>query len=93
MGTSLEIVAQPTPNPNAIKFTVNRTVAAQGKTYHEASSAEAEWARQVLAVAGVIQVFAVNNFISVTKKPEADWQVVGPQVEEVLRRTLAAAGN
>lgn len=90
---AVEVTAQLTPNPNAIKFTVNRTVAAQGKTYRDAALAETEWARQLLAIEGIVQVFAVNNFISVTKKPEADWQTLGPQAEQVLRRTLAISGK
>lgn len=89
MTEPLEIVAQGTPNPNAAKFTLNRVVATQGKTYREASTADAEWARQLLSIAGVAQVFAVNNFISVNKQPEAEWDVISPQVEQVLKRVFA----
>lgn len=89
MGEPLEISVEATPNPNAAKFTVNRVVATQGKTYRDAAAAEAPWARQLLTIPGVTQVFALNNFISVNKSPEADWNVIGPQVEQVLRRALA----
>ena len=89
MGDPLEIIVQGTPNPNAAKFTLNRVVATQGKTYRDAASAEAEWAKQLLGIAGVTQVFAINNFISVNKTPEADWAVLGPQIEDVLRKALA----
>ena len=80
---------QGTPNPNAIKYTLNRMVAAQGKTYRDAASADVEWAKRILAVAGVVQVFTINNFISVNKRPDADWNVIGPQVEEILRHAFA----
>ena len=33
MGSPVEITVQGTPNPHAVKFTLNRTVAAQGVTY------------------------------------------------------------
>ena len=106
MNDGLEIIVQGTPNPNAAKFTLNRVVAAEGKTYRlpaapgagrEGSAAQAgdamdatpEWAKQLLGIAGVTQVFAVNDFISVTKRLEADWDVIGPQVEQVLRRVFA----
>lgn len=88
MPEPLEISVQGTPNPNAAKFTLNRVVAAQGTTYREAASADAEWAKQLLQVAGVRQVFALNNFISVTKAPEADWDAIGPQVEAILTQTF-----
>lgn len=85
----LEISVQGTPNPNAIKLTLNRVVAAQGKTYRDPAAAEAEWAKQLLGLAGVTQVFAVNNFISISKTPEADWDAIGPQAEDILRRVFA----
>jgi len=100
MADPLAIRAEGTPNPNAAKFTLNRVVAAQGKTYRlpaapgaaqagDATGAMPEWARQLLAIPGVAQVFGVNDFISVTKRPEADWEAIGPQVEQVLRRVFA----
>ena len=89
MAASLEIAVQGTPNPNAAKFTLNRVVAAQGATYRVAAEAGAEWAKQLLAIPGVTQLFAINNFISVTKTPESDWNLLAPQVEQVLRRVFA----
>lgn len=88
MPEPLEISVQGTPNPNAAKFTLNRVVAAQGATYRDAASAEAGWAKQLLGLAGVVQIFAINNFVSVTKQPEADWSVLGPQIEQVLRQAF-----
>ncbi len=88
MTEPLTISAQGTPNPNAAKFTLNRTVATQGATYRDAATADTPWAKQLLAIPGVTQVFAVNNFVSVTKRPEADWNQVGPQVEGVLRQAF-----
>jgi len=85
MSEALEISVQGTPNPNAAKFTFNRKVAEQGATYRDAGTAEAEWARRVLEVPGVVQVFALNNFISVNKTDEAQWSAVGPKIEQILR--------
>jgi hypothetical protein len=89
MAEPLEISVQGTPNPNAAKFTLNRVVATQGQTYRDAASAEAEWAKQLLGIAGVTQVFAINNFISINKAPEADWGVIGPRVEQILKQAFA----
>lgn len=88
MAEPLEIVAQGTPNPNAVKFTLNRAVANQGITYRDAASADTAWAKELLAIPGVTQVFAINNFVSVNKRPEADWSVIGPQVEQVLQKAF-----
>ena len=89
MPEPLEIAVQGTPNPNAAKFTLNRVVAAQGRTYRDAAGADAAWAKQLLAISGVTQVFAINNFISVNKTAEADWNVIGPQVEQILQQAFA----
>jgi len=88
MAEPLEIVVGATPNPNAAKFTLNRVVTTQGETYRDPASAQAPWARQLLGLAGVTQVFALHNFISVTKAPDADWGLVVPQVERVLREAF-----
>ena len=93
MPMPLEIATQGTPNPNAVKFTLNRVVATQGRTYRDASSADVEWAKQLLGIAGVAQVFAINNFISITKSPEAHWNVIGPQVEQVLRNVFSQGSD
>ena len=109
MTEPLEIVAQGTPNPNAVKFTLNRVVATQGTTYRlpappqNAGAApacrttdvaagrqagDAAWATELLRIPDVTQVFAINNFISVTKTPDADWNVIGPQIEAIVRRAF-----
>ena len=88
MPEPLELSIQGTPNPNAAKFTLNRTVSTQGKTYRDAAGADVEWAKRVLGIAGVLQVFSVNNFISVNKAPEAQWDTIVPQIERVLREAF-----
>ena len=89
MSEPLEITAQGTPNPNAVKFTLNRVIATQGKTYRDAATADVEWAKRLLEIAGVTQVFALNNFISITKTSEADWKTVGPQIEHILGQAFS----
>ncbi|MBI3996633.1 MAG: NifU N-terminal domain-containing protein [Candidatus Omnitrophica bacterium] len=86
MAELLQISAQGTPNPNAAKFTLNRVVAAHGTTYRDAATANVTWAKQLLGIAGVVQVFAVNNFISITKTSEAEWSALGPRIERVLQQ-------
>ena len=88
MAEPLAIDVQPTPNPNAAKFTLNRVVVAQGTTYRLPVT-EPEWAKRLLGIAGVIQLFALNTFVTVTKSPEGDWTVIAPQVERVLHEAFA----
>ena len=88
MPEPLEVIVEGTPNPNAVKFTLNRVVATQGKTYRDAATADTPWAKALLSIPGVAQVFAVNNFLSVTKTPDADWDVIIPQAEEALKKAF-----
>ena len=99
MPEALTITVQATPNPNAAKFTLNRTVASTGTTYRlpsvpgagqagDAAGADVEWAKRLLGVPGVVQLFALNNFLSVTKRPDAEWNVLGPQIEQILRESF-----
>ncbi len=68
----------PTPNPNAMKFTLDASV----PTDFEASA----FGQALLAIAGVVSVFGVANFVTVTRSPEAEWDGIVTAVLE------AAAG-
>jgi hypothetical protein len=82
---------EPTPNPNALKFTLNRTVTeGRSKTYASPEAAEASpLAKKLFEIAGVKSVFFLNNFITVTRQPDADWVALARQVEERIRAHYA----
>ena len=88
MTDPLQISTPATPNPNAVKFTLNRLVAASGATYRDAAAAQAAWAKELLGISGVTQVFAISNFISVTKQAEAEWEAILPQATQILERSF-----
>ncbi len=86
--SELKIEASGTPNPNALKLTLSRTVAAEGKTYRDAAAADVPWARALLGIPGIVGLYAFNNFISINKTPEAQWDAILPKAEEALRAAL-----
>jgi len=88
MSLPLEIAVQPTPNPNAMKLSLNRILTTEGKTYRDRAAADAPWAKAMLGISGVVGLYAVNNFISINKTPEADWQAILPEAEAILKREL-----
>ena len=88
MSLPLQVDVSGTPNPNAMKLTLNRMVSNQGKTYRDAASAAEPWAKALLEIPGVVGVFAITNFISVTKTPEADWQSILPKADEALKQVF-----
>jgi hypothetical protein len=88
----MEVRFQPTPNPNAGKFTVGRTVV-EGKasrSFYNAGQAAADpVAAALFALDGVASIFMVDDFITVTKQPSADWSELIPEVTQTLERVLS----
>ncbi len=89
-----EIVATPTPNPNALKFAVvGATVIPSGLlSFRSAGEAAAHpLGAALFALDGVADVLLVPPFATVTKHPAADWNLLLPAVERVLTQHLASA--
>ena len=87
----VQIRVQPTPNPNAILFHVDRTVTEERmRQYGSAAEASSEpLAAALFAVEGVTTVFFMPNSITVTKEPERDWEAIAPAAEEAIRDHFA----
>ena len=88
MPEPLTIVVSATPNPHALKLTLNRTLTEQGKTFRDAALANEPWARALLSIPGVVGVYGINNFISINKAAEAEWETIVPKAEAGLRQAL-----
>ena len=87
MAETVDIQIEPTPNPNAVKFTLDRAVTERrSQTYRDAQAAEASpLAKKLFEVPGVASLFFLGNFITVTCGPGADWSEIAPRVEERIR--------
>lgn len=85
--SDVQIIAEPTPNPNSAKFTVNRTLTeGSSKTFNSAEeAADSPLAKALFDIEGVSMVFLLNNFITVGKKPDASWNDLVPQIEAKIR--------
>jgi len=82
----VQVSPEPTPNPNAIKFTLDRPSTDGGaQTFKEGSDpAESPLGASIFALGDVVNVFATANFVSVTKADGADWSDLGPKVEQAI---------
>lgn len=85
------VTYQPTPNPNSLKFVLDRPVVESGsESYMSAEAAEkSPVAAALFAIEGVAGVFMLGNFVTVTKSPEAAWDALLPRVEQVLAEQFA----
>jgi hypothetical protein len=79
----------PTPNPDAMKFTLDVTLPDR-LLANRGDDVEDAFARALLAVEGVAAVFGVNDFVTVTRIPGADWDPIVCAVEEAAAKHLPA---
>ena len=87
--TDRNVSFQPTPNPNAGKFSVGRSVVAgtSSKSWYNAQQAAGDpVAAELFQVEGVSSLFMVDDFVTVTKTPDAEWPELIPEVTAVLER-------
>jgi len=80
------IQTEQTPNPATLKFLPGRTVLPEGTIdIRDAEEADrSPLASRLFLVDDVIGVFFGNDFITITKSEDADWQVLKPVILGVL---------
>ena len=85
--SKVQVDPQETPNPNAMKFTLNQTVVETGSFSFNSGDADIAHsiAAAVVALEGVVSVFGVNDFITVSKSDSADWQILVPKVVDAIK--------
>lgn len=78
---------QPTPNPNAFKFLLDRQIAKSGHSlaYGKPEDARSDVLAQALfAIPGIETLFFCDNFVTVSMTAKADWRAVAEQVTRLL---------
>jgi NFU1 iron-sulfur cluster scaffold homolog, mitochondrial len=79
---------QPTPNPNALKFVLDRQICDRPTSFLDAPSAKGHpLASQLFAISGVNNVLLLGDFVTVGKTPAAKW----PEITARVKRLLASA--
>jgi hypothetical protein len=78
---------EPTPNPNSLKITTDAGAFIAGGMESFASAAEAAHhplGSRIFAISGVVNVFILPQFLTVTKTPEASWKQLLPDLKAAL---------
>jgi Scaffold protein Nfu/NifU N terminal len=65
-----------TPNPDAMKFTLDTKLEAMFNATSAEDGADKPFVADVFAAGGVATVFGVNDFVTVTRQPGADWDPI-----------------
>ncbi len=77
-----------TPNPNAMKFTLDARLPGSMNFQSAEAAAGNPFAAAIFAVDGVVQVFGVNDFVTVTRRPGADWAPIVDAVKAAAAELL-----
>jgi len=79
----MTVTVSPSPNPNAMRFSVGSPVG--GPTTHVKGSEPAEtFARDLLALPGVTSIFMSADFVTISKTPDVDWGAIVPEATAIL---------
>src|SRR5437763_13387537 len=81
-----------TPNPNTLKYSVNRELVARGAvnfTKKEDAERLSPLAARLFAISGISGVMIGRDFVTVTKAEEGDWDVVHRNSSAMIERHLS----
>ncbi len=75
-----------TPNPNALKITTTKTIFEGTKSYSfkKDDNPDHPLVAELLKIDGVDNVFGYQDFVTVNKTFDADWEDILPKIEEVF---------
>jgi len=79
---------EPTPNPNAMKYTTNEIIfeGTNSISVLPGDVSEYEILNDLMKIDGVDNVFGYQNFITVTKFYDVEWDDINEQILEVFKK-------
>jgi hypothetical protein len=76
---------QPTPNPNAAKFLLDKPITEQPMSFFNAAAAQGHpIATRLFEVTGVTSVLLLGDFVTVNKTAAVRWDAITPKVRKIL---------
>jgi hypothetical protein len=82
---------QPTPNPNAVKFVLDRPISESPTSFLNPGAAEGHpIAEALFAIPGVSSLFLLGDFVTVNKVPAAKWPELKSKVKQVLKASATS---
>jgi Fe-S cluster biogenesis protein NfuA len=82
-----------TPNPNTLKYSVNRKLLEKGAanfTRPEDAEKRSPLAHKLLSIAGISGVMIGKDFVTITKTEDGDWDHVHKNASDTIDRHLTA---
>lgn len=91
MQQELFISLEFTPNPNTLKYAINRKLIEKGAvhfTSREQAEVRSPLAHRLFAIEGIAAVMIGVDFVTVTKSESGDWENVHQKTSELLKTHL-----
>ena len=87
----MPVQVQQTPNPNAMKFTLPERIFPEPLSFASDDAAAAHpLAAEIFALGGVYNVFMVQDFVTVNKLPDVDWEALTAPVQACIEEYLSS---
>jgi len=89
----VNIYTEANPNPNSLKFVLNDMIVEEGHDYdfaNEESAAQSPLAKDLFGFPGVERVFLMNNFVTITKRPDLEWIEIAPNIKQYIKEYFEA---
>ena len=86
----VQIMATPTPNPDSLKFTVDRTVLDDASAFF-ASAKDGEGsplAERIFKIDKIVSMFVTGNMVTANKEPDAEWADLARSVGAAIREHI-----
>ena len=78
----------PSPNPTALKFELDVRLPDTISFGSAAEAAADPFAAAIFAAPGVASIFGVNDFVTVNRQPDADWEPIIAAVQAAAAEHL-----
>tara|TARA_A100001015_G_scaffold208620_1_gene233432 strand:+ start:187 stop:750 length:564 start_codon:yes stop_codon:yes gene_type:complete len=92
MSKEIKLTAMPTPNPNTIKFLVDKVFFEKGSIdFPDSDKAKSSpLPKAIFKVSGIDGVMIGTNFISITKEDAAGWDTVLEPSSEIIKDMISS---
>ena len=80
------IQTEETPNPSSLKFVLENIIAPTSSFSFEKENKNtySGFSNDIFNIAGVIRVFVLDNFITITKDEDFNWDTIKPQILSLI---------
>ena len=86
--SAVDVHTEDTPNPNARKYVISGATISESFSAAAGAQTNHALAKALVAIEGVSSVFGINDFVTVTKTDDSDWQNLDSTVMTVLKEHL-----